>query len=253
MLGPAQLGLAASLGAVSLPVRPRPRVAFFSSGDELVPLGQPLPPGGVYESNRHALWALVSSLGCEPVDLGGVRDDPAALEATLRAAMSRADAVITTGGAADGEADYTKRVAASLGEVAFWKLALRPGRPFAFGLLGNMPFFGLPGNPAAAMVAFLLLVRPALRRLMGCASLDLRTVRVRAIEPMSKRLGREEYPRGTLERCADGETGVRFTPAQGTGSMLSLAQADVLVRLPADTAGIAVGDRVDVLLLEGVC
>ena len=255
-MGPAEIALAASLGAVTLAVRVSLRVAFFSSGDELTPLGRPLPRGGVYDSNRHMLWALLARLGCETIDLGVVRDDPAALEKALSEGAARADAVISTGGAADGDADFTKRIAASLGEVAFWKLALRPGRPFAFGVLKSGErealFFGLPGNPVAAITAFWLLVRPALLRLAGCRSIDPPLVMARLLEPVKKRVGREEYLRATIEPCADSELGVRFTPAQGAASLLSLAQAECLVRLPADVAGVEAGERVEILLMDSL-
>jgi molybdopterin molybdotransferase len=261
VLRPAAIGLAASLGLAELPVRPRLRVALFSSGDELTVLGGPLAPGQVYDSNRHALWAMLERLGCETVDLGVVRDDPAALEAALREGAARAHAVVTTGGAADGDADFTRQIAARLGEVVFWKLAVRPGRPFAFGRIGSgrigsqaasAAFFGLPGNPVAAMVAFYRLVQPALRLMMGCRELDPPVLKARSLEAIRKRAGREEYQRGVLERGADGAPAVRLTGPQGSATVISMSEANCLVMLPRDLAEVKAGDMLDVILMDSL-
>ena len=253
---PAAIGLAASLGMTQLSVRRRLRVAFFSSGDELTRLGEPLQPGQVYDSNRHALWALLTRLGCDTRDLGVVRDDPRALERALREGAAWADAVVTTGGASEGEADFTRQIAAGLGEVAFWKLAARPGRPFAFGRIfaGNAGalFFGLPGNPVAAMVCFYRLVRPALLALAGARTLEPLMVRMRAAEPMRMRVGREETLRGIASRDEAGECVVRLTGAQGSAMMNSVCGANCLVVLPREIGEVRLGDWVDVILLEGL-
>jgi len=255
VIGPAAIGLAASLGVAQVNVRRTLRVAFFSTGDELTPLGEPLRPGQVYDSNRHALWAMLTRLGCEAIDLGVVADEPHLLQAALTEGIVRADAVVTTGGASEGEADFTRQIAARLGEVAFWKLALRPGRPFAFGDLrvgdNTALFFGLPGNPVAAMVAFYRLVRPALLVLAGASQTDVPMLRARCLEGVPKRLGREEVLRAVLERGSGGP-GVRLTGPQGSGRVSSMCEADCLVVLPPEVAEVRAGDPVDVILLEGL-
>jgi molybdopterin molybdotransferase len=256
LIGPAAVGLAASLGHVELPVRRRLRVAFFSSGDELTLLGETLGVGQVYDSNRHALWAMLTRLGCETIDLGVVRDDPQALERALKEGAARADAIVTTGGAADGEADFTKRIAAGLGEVAFWNLAVRPGRPFAFGRIDSgerhAVFFGLPGSPVAVMVAFYRLVQPALRLMMGRDDAEPPSFKARALEPIKKRAGREEYQRGVLIRGPDGGMGVRLTGEQGSGMVSSMVEADCLIALPAEASAVKAGDWVEVILIDSI-
>jgi len=253
---PAAVGLAASLGITEVEVRARPRVAFFSSGDELTMLGEPLGAGQVYDSNRHALWAMLERLGCETRDLGVVGDDPGALEAALREGAAWAEAIVTTGGASEGEADFTRRIAAGLGEVAFWKLAARPGRPFAFGTISasgrDALFFGLPGNPVAAMVCFYRMVRPALLQMTGARNTEPVTVRVKAAEPMRKRIGREEAMRGVITRDASGECVVRLTGAQGSAMMTSVCEANCLVVLARQIGAVAAGDWVDAIVLEGL-
>jgi molybdopterin molybdotransferase len=204
---------------------------------------------------------MLERLGCETVDLGVVRDDPAALEAALREGAARAHAVVTTGGAADGDADFTRQIAARLGEVVFWKLAVRPGRPFAFGRIGSgrigsqaasAAFFGLPGNPVAAMVAFYRLVQPALRLMMGCRELDPPVLKARSLEAIRKRAGREEYQRGVLERGADGGPAVRLTGPQGSAMMISMSEANCLVMLPRELAEVKAGDMLDIILMDSL-
>jgi len=256
LIRPPAIGLAASLGVAQLSVRRKVRVAFFSSGDELTPLGEPLGPGQVYDSNRHALWAMLARLGCETRDLGVVRDDPGLLDTALRDGVAWADAIVTTGGASEGEADFTRQIAAGLGEVAFWKLAFRPGRPFAFGQIGSEEksalFFGLPGNPVAAMVAFYRLVRPALLAMAGASETDPPMLRVKSLEPMHKRLGREEAVRAVLERGEHGDWGVRLTGPQGSAMVSSMCEANCLVVLPAELSGVSAGDAVEVILLDSL-
>lgn len=171
ILRPADIGLLASLGIAEVPVRRRLRVAFFSTGDELRSIGEPLDAGCVYDSNRYTLHGMLSRLGVELIDMGVVRDDPAALEAAFRTAAENADAIITSGGVSVGEADFTKQMMAQLGDVTFWKIAMRPGRPMAFGRIASnghgAVLFGLPGNPVAVMVTFYHFVRGALLRMMG--------------------------------------------------------------------------------------
>ncbi|OFA07795.1 molybdopterin molybdotransferase MoeA [Duganella phyllosphaerae] len=258
LLRPADLGLVASLGIAEVTVRRRLRVAFFSTGDELRALGQPLDDGCVYDSNRYTLFGMLARLGCEVIDLGIVRDDPAALEAALRTACNGADAIITSGGVSEGAADYTRDIMALLGDVAFWKLAIRPGRPLAFGKVrdggASAWLFGLPGNPVAVMVSFYLFARPALLRMMGttAAAAHPPLLRARAAAAMRKRPGRTEYQRGIVAPGPDGAPQVRLTGAQGSGILSSMTTANCIVVLAHDQGNVAAGDLVDILPFEGL-
>ncbi len=258
LLRPADLGLLASLGIGEVAVRRRPRVAFFSTGDELRSIGETLDGGCVYDSNRYTLYGMLSRLGCDLLDMGTVRDDPASLEAALRGACENADVVITSGGVSAGAADHTRPIMAALGEVAFWRVAMRPGRPLAFGQIASQGrgayLFGLPGNPVAVMVSFYFFARPALLRLMG-ADPALTTpplMRARAQAPIRKKPGRTEYQRGILSQDADGRQQVRLTGAQGSGILRSMADANCMVLLHDTQGDIAAGDMVEVLLFEGL-
>lgn len=256
LLRPSDLGLAASLGWATLPVRRKLRVALFSTGDEIFAPGEPLPPGGVYDSNRASLRAALQRLGLEVIDLGGVRDDPTALRQVLESAVAQADAVVTSGGVSMGDADYTRDVLATLGEVAFWKVAMRPGRPFAFGPLraqGRTAWlFALPGNPVAALVTFYAFAREALLRMAGATASPPRALRVRSAEAIRKRPGRTEFQRGILGRDAQGEVVVRLTGSQGAGILRSMSEADALVVLGHEQGSVAAGDWVEVWPFEGL-
>lgn len=256
ILRPADIGLAASLGRAELPVKRRLRVAFFSTGDELRSIGEPLDPGCVYDSNRYTIHAMLTRLSVELLDLGVVRDDPAALEAAFRSACENADAVITSGGVSVGEADHTKRVMATLGEVAFWRIAMRPGRPMAFGRIASngksAVLFGLPGNPVAVMVTFYAFVRNALLAMAGATPQPLPVLRARATEAIRKKPGRTEYQRGIVTRAADGEWDVALTGAQGSGILRSMSVANGLVVLHHAQGSVAKGERIDVLPFEGL-
>ena len=188
----------ASLGIATVSVVRRLRVAFFSTGDEILSVGDAPREGAVYDSNRYTVFGLLRRLGCDVIDLGVVRDEPALLEAAFRDAAARADAIITSGGVSVGEADYTKAMMKKLGDVAFWKIAMRPGRPMAVGRIGPAILFGLPGNPVAVMVTFLAFVRPALLRMMGCTAEPLPLLKARSQEPIRKKAGRTEYQRGRV-------------------------------------------------------
>jgi molybdopterin molybdotransferase len=257
-LGPAAVGLIASLGIAQVPVWRRVRVAYFSTGDEILSLGEPLREGSIYDSNRYTVGAMLRRLGVEVIDLGVVRDAPDALEAAFRRAAAQADAVITSGGVSMGEADYTKEMMRRLGEVVFWRIAMRPGRPMAVGRLRQSDdrpptlLFGLPGNPVAVMVTFLAFVRPALLRLMGARATLPLSMRARAAEVMRKKPGRTEYQRGIVWRAADGSVHVRTTGNQGSGVLRSMVEANALIVLGHDQGTVAVGDEVDVLLFEGI-
>ncbi|MEQ8663388.1 MAG: molybdopterin molybdotransferase MoeA, partial [Gammaproteobacteria bacterium] len=204
-LGPAELGLVASLGIGEVSVCRRVRVAYFSTGDELRSIGEPLGRGEIYDSNRYTLHGMLHELGAEVIDMGVVRDRREAVEAALREAARLADVVITSGGVSVGEADYIKDVLAAIGEVRFWKVAMKPGRPLAFGTIGDARFFGLPGNPVSVMVTFDQFVAPALRQMSGARQQVTLTIRARTTGRLKKRPGRMEFQRGVLARDADGE------------------------------------------------
>lgn len=250
-LRPSDLGLAGSLGFARLAVRRRVRVAYFSTGDELRDAGQPLPPGCVYDSNRLTLAGLLAQLGVEGVDLGIVRDEPAALREAMRRASACADAVISSGGVSVGEADHTRALMAELGDIAFWTVAMRPGRPMAFGRTGGAYYFGLPGNPVAVMVTFQFVVRDALLALMGAQPSALPMFRVRSAAAVRKRPGRTEYQRAVLERGADGDWQARLTGQQGSGVLSSMSRADCILVLHHEQGPVAPGDWVDVVPLQG--
>ncbi|MBY4896359.1 gephyrin-like molybdotransferase Glp [Cupriavidus sp. AU9028] len=256
LLRPADLGLLASLGIAEVRVRRRLRVAFFSTGDELRSIGETLDAGCVYDSNRYTLHAMLTRLGVELIDMGVVRDDPAALEAAFRTACENADAVITSGGVSVGEADYTKAIMARLGDVTFWKIAMRPGRPMAFGRIASNGkealLFGLPGNPVAVMVTFYHFVRAALHRMMGTDLAAPPLMRVRSAQAIRKKPGRTEYQRGILAPGADGQWEVRITGQQGSGVLRSMSEANCFIVLGHQQGGVAAGDPVDVMLFEGL-
>lgn len=256
ILRPSDLGLIASLGIAEVRVRRRLRVAFFSTGDELRSIGEPLDEGCVYDSNRYTLHGMLRRLNVDLIDMGVVRDDPEALEAAFRTACETADAVITSGGVSVGEADYTKQIMAKLGDVTFWKIAMRPGRPMAFGRLASggreALLFGLPGNPVAVMVTFYHFVRTALFRQMGAEVAPLPLMRARSTQPIRKKPGRTEYQRGILSQTADGAWEVHITGQQGSGVLRSMSEANCFIVLGHEQGSVAAGDAVEVMLFDGL-
>lgn len=255
-LRPADIGLLASLGIAEVSVRRKLRVAFFSTGDELRSIGEPLDAGCVYDSNRYTLHGMLSRLGVELLDMGVVRDDPAALEAAFRTAAENADAIITSGGVSVGEADFTKQMMAKLGDVTFWKIAMRPGRPMAFGRIasnGRSAFlFGLPGNPVAVMVTFYHFVRGALLRMMGANDAGAPLVPAVSAAPIRKRPGRTEYQRAIATLNDRGQLEVRLTGQQGSGVLRSMSEANCFVVLAHEQGQVNAGDAVQVLLFDGL-
>ena len=256
ILRPAELGLIASLGIGEITVQRRLRVAFFSTGNELRSIGQPLDEGCVYDSNRYTLFGMLTKLGCELIDMGIVKDDSAALEAAFRHACENADAIITSGGVSVGAADYTKQMMAQLGDVAFWKIGMRPGRPMAFGMItsnGKSAYlFGLPGNPVAVMVTFYFFARQALLHMMGAGAAPLPLVSVKSQSAIRKKPGRTEYQRGILSRDDGGQLQVRITGSQGSGILRSMSEANCMLVLRHDQGSVSAGECVDVLLFEGL-
>jgi len=250
---PAEIGMMASLGIGEVAVYRKLRVAFFSTGDELVAIGQPLGPGQIYDSNRYTIYGLLVRLGCEVLDMGVIRDTPHDVEHAFREAAQVADVVITSGGVSVGEADYVKQILDRLGEVLFWKIAMKPGRPLAYGRIGNAHFFGLPGNPVAVMVTFYQFVRDALLHLQGrTTSTPLPTQKVVCTSPIKKAPGRTEFQRGILSQDAEGRWSVRTTGDQGSGILSSMSQANCFIILPAEQGNTPAGATVDVQLLEGL-
>ncbi len=256
VVGPAALGLLASLGLAQVEVRRPLRVAFFSTGDEILSLGEAPREGAVYDSNRYTLFGLLTRMGVELLDMGVVRDDPAVLEAAFQQAAAQADAIITSGGVSVGEADHTKAVMRKLAGgaegVAFWKIAMRPGRPMAVGRIGNAVLFGLPGNPVAVMVTFLAFVRPALFKMMGAAPKDSPLLKAHSLEAVRKKPGRTEYQRAVVQTGSDGSLQVRTTGQQGSGVLSSMASANGLLVLHHEQGNVAIGEEVDVLMFDGV-
>ena len=258
-LRPAEIGIIASLGVAELSVLRRVRVALFSTGDELCSIGTPLAPGAVYDSNRYTLWGMLTRLNCEVIDMGVVKDDPASLEAAFREAAGCADAIITSGGVSVGEADFIKQLMAQLGEVAFWKIAMKPGRPMAFGRIqpdgADRPgawLFGLPGNPVAVMVTFYQFVLPAILKLAGVDPVKpVPAFPARCTEAMKKGRGRTEFQRGILFQ-ENGEWCVRPTGAQGSGVLRSMSEADCFIVLEHDREKVGAGDTVNVQLMNGL-
>jgi len=263
-MDPAALGLVASLGMVQVPVWRRLKVAIFSTGNEILSLGEAPRAGAVYDSNRYTVYGLLTRLGVQVIDMGVVPDEPSQLESAFARAAREADAVITSGGVSVGEADYTKammhKLAGDSGGVVFWRIAMRPGRPMAVGRIkggeGPQPrsavLFGLPGNPVAVMVTFLAFVRPALLQMMGSLEPPIPMLRAHSQEAIRKKAGRTEYQRGIVSAAPHGSLQVRTTGNQGSGVLSSMVQANGLIVLGHDQGNVAVGDEVDVMVFAGV-
>jgi molybdopterin molybdotransferase len=264
VLSPACIGLLASLGLPKAPVFRKLRVAYFSTGDEILSLGDSPREGAVFDSNRYTVSGMLQRMGIECIDLGVVPDDPDLLESAFRKAASQADAIVTSGGVSVGEADHTKAMMRTLahsdtpgeGGVAFWRIAMRPGRPMAVGRIGRIPLFGLPGNPVAVMVTFLAFVRPALWQMMGARPDDPQVqcpmLQAHSSEAVRKKPGRTEYQRAIVSHAADGSLQARTTGQQGSGVLSSMVQANGLMVLPHEQGNVAVGDVVQVMMFAGV-
>ena len=248
-----ELGMLASLGIIEVAVYRKLRVAFFSTGDELRSIGQPLGAGEIYDSNRYTLYGMLTRLNCEIVDMGVVPDQPNALEHAFATAAESADVVITSGGVSVGEADFVKQLLDKLGEVLFWKIAMKPGRPLAYGKIGHAHFFGLPGNPVSVMVTFYEFVRDALLVLQGRRDVaPVPQFKATLAAPIKKAPGRTEFQRGVLSPDGRGGWQVRTTGDQGSGILSSMSQANCFIVLSDDTGNVAAGEVVEVHLLEGL-
>jgi molybdopterin molybdotransferase len=247
MLSIADIALASALGLTELPVRRRIRVALFSTGDELVEPGKPLRGASVYDANRRLLTGLIASLGAIVTDLGILSDDRVQLATALKAAAAGHDFVLTSGGVSTGEADHVRDAVETIGTLVFWRVAIKPGRPVAMGVIGSCAFVGLPGNPVAAFVTFVRVVRPLILRLSGASAHPLVALPVRASFSYSKKKGRREYVRVALKRAGDGTVEAFKHSQDGAGVISSLTQTDGLVELSEDTTSVEPGAIVDFL------
>lgn len=218
----------------------------FSTGDELRSIGEQLDAGSVYDSNRYTLFGMLTRLDCEILDLGVIRDKREDVEKAFIEASANADVVISSGGVSVGEADFVKETLEKLGRVEFWKVAMKPGRPLAFGRVGNACFFGLPGNPVSVMVTFYQFVQPALKKIMGEDRIMPLTIRLKSVSKLKKRPGRLEYQRGIIETDESGTMVVRKTGAQGSGILSSMSQANCFIVLPTECSTVEPGDSVSV-------
>jgi len=269
IIGPREIALLASMGIASVEVTRRIRVAVLSTGDEVTDPSRPLPAGKTFDANRPMLLEMVRNCGADPIDLGIVTDDAGSLRQAITHAATIADAVITSGGVSVGEADHTRAVMQTLGDISFWKLAIKPGRPLAAGTIRrayvgrntadgrstsneyfNVPFFGLPGNPVAAFVTFKGIVEPCLQQLAGVTPHAKPAIRATLAKDTKKVAGRTEYLRCTLTRDVDGQWIAEISASQGAASLKSLVDADGLVVLPHDAGPLAAGSAVDVIVLR---
>ncbi len=249
-INPAHLGVLASLGIGSLKVWRKPIVAFLSTGDELVSIGNPLKKGQIYDSNRYILYGMLAQLPVEILDLGVIKDHPEQIRHTLMEAAAKADLVISTGGVSVGEADYIKTVLRDIGEIEFWKIAIKPGRPLTFGTIEGSLFMGLPGNPVAVMVTFDQFVIPAITKLSGAMASGPPLLKAVSLDKLKKKPGRYEIQRGIASRDAKNNWRVSKCGQQGSGILTSMSRANCFIVLAEDIDGVAVGDLVDIQLFD---
>ncbi|MDF2152746.1 molybdopterin molybdotransferase MoeA [Vibrio sp. CAU 1672] len=249
-LTPRDIPMVASLGVSHVSVLRKPKVAFFSTGDELKPLGQSLEEGQIYDSNRYGIKPLIENFGCEPVDLGIIPDSPETLKATFEKAQQLADVVVTSGGVSVGEADYTKDILEQLGEIGFWKLAIKPGKPFAFGKLDDAWFCGLPGNPVSAVLTMYVLVQPMLAKLAGHSEWQAPlSIPATTKTAFKKAPGRTDYQRG-IYSLEDGQFVVETTGNQSSGAFRSMSLANCFVVLERERGHVEVGETVNIQLFN---
>ena len=251
-LGPAELGLLASLGIPEVCVKRKIKVAFFSTGDELRPVGEKLQEGQIYDSNRYSLFGMLTELGVEVIDLGVIRDDPKEVEAAFIKASSMADAVFTSGGVSVGDADYVKQTLDKIGQVDFWRIRMKPGKPLACGKINNAIFFGLPGNPVSVMATFYIFALPALKRLMGQSDVRQVTFKIPCKSGLKKHPGRTDFQRGTMYRDDNGEMVVDGAGMQASHILSGMSKANCFIILPAESGNIDAGELVEVLPFEGM-
>ena len=252
-LTPAQIGLIASLGIAEVCVKTPLTVAVFSTGDEVLSIGDAPREGCIYDSNRYSLLAALKKIGCRVLDMGIIVDDPDKLREAFELASHSADVIFTSGGVSVGEADYTKQVLSEAGAINFWKVAMKPGRPLAFGKISNTTFFGLPGNPVAVMVTFYQFALPCLQKMMGISSpLISPSITARCNSPIRKLAGRTEFQRGILSQGSDGEWEVRTTGQQGSGILRSMSEANAFIIIEHPRESVQQGEWVNVQPFAGL-
>lgn len=242
----AEMGVLATIGISQVRVTRKLKVAFFSTGDELRPIGSELSPGQIYDSNRYSIQGLLSKSHVEWIDLGVINDDKEAIRGAFKEAATIADMVLTSGGVSVGDADYTKQILSEEGQITFWKLAIKPGKPFAFGKIGNAIFCGLPGNPVSSMVTYYKLVLPILNKMQGITPKAPLLCQATLQTDIRKHPGRVEYQRGILSRNASGELEVSITGGQGSGMLTSMSLANCFVILEQFQGDLAKGNTVTV-------
>jgi molybdopterin molybdotransferase len=251
-LTPADLGMLASMGHAEVAVFRKVKVAFFSTGDELCSVGQPLGDGQIYDSNRYTLHGMMRRLDVELIDMGIIPDQRTLIEAAFSEAAAKADAVVTTGGVSVGEADFVKETLEKMGHIGFWKIAMKPGRPLAFGQIEGCQFFGLPGNPVSAMVTFYQFVQPAILRMMGIHDVSPQYLRLKTVHALKKRPGRLEFQRGIISSNDAGEMQVESTGVQGSGILRSMSIANCFIELALEDTFIEAGEYVKVQPFAGM-
>ncbi|GGK66568.1 bifunctional molybdopterin-guanine dinucleotide biosynthesis adaptor protein MobB/molybdopterin molybdotransferase MoeA [Amphritea balenae] len=251
-LGPAEMGLIASLGLAEVEVLRKPRVAYFSTGDEIRSPGEALQGGQIYDSNQYTVTAMLRDLGVEVIELGVIPDQREVLEEAFQQASSQADVIISSGGVSIGDADYVKDTLDQLGQVDFWRMAIKPGRPLAFGRVEDALFFGLPGNPVAVMITFLQFVKPALKKLLGDSHWQPQQFQLPCQQRLKSQPGRSEFLRGIIETDEQGRPVVRTTGQQGSGILTSMSRADCLIVLGPECAGVEPGQPVWVQPMKGL-
>jgi molybdopterin molybdotransferase len=251
-LGPAELGLLASLGIPEVTVKRKLKVAFFSTGDELRPVGEKLEEGQIYDSNRYSLFGMLSELGAEIIDLGVIRDDPREVEQAFIKASQLADAVFTSGGVSVGDADYVKQTLDKIGKVDFWRIRMKPGKPLACGKINKAIFFGLPGNPVSVMATFYIFALPALKRLMGQTDFMQPTFKITCKSGLKKRPGRTDFQRGVMYRDEHGEMVVDGAGMQASHILSGMSKANCFIILPAESGAVAAGEQVEVMPFDGM-
>lgn len=244
---PADLGLLSSIGINKVSVYRKPVIAFFSTGDELKGVGDTLLEGDIYDSNRYTLHGMLSNMGVDLLDLGIIKDDKETLKNAMLDASQRADLVLTSGGASVGDADYINEILNEIGEVSFWKIAMKPGKPLAFGLINNIPYFGLPGNPVSVMATCYLFVQPAIKLLKGLKIDDAVTLKARLRSDIRKTPGRKDFQRGIYQMNAQGELEVSTTGTQGSHILTSMSLANCFIVLPQESADICQGEIVEIM------
>lgn len=251
-IGPAEIGLLASLGIPEVTVKRKLRIAFFSTGDELRAVGESLEDGQIYDSNRYTIYGMLSQLGVELIDMGVIPDDRTAIENAFTTAASLADAVITSGGVSVGEADYVKETLDKLGEINFWKISMKPGKPLAFGKVNDAVFIGLPGNPVSVMATFYQFALPTLRRMMGQRDTEATSFKVPCKSMLKKRPGRTDFQRGILSHNENGELVVDGSGMQASHILSGMSRANCFIILPAESANVEAGSMVDVQPFDGL-